>query len=90
MLAPDSFKGTIMAAALAAALASGWADVDTAADFVHRSMADGGEGTVAAFAAAVPGARRIAVTVEGPAGAAIETAFCCSCPRPPGCPAAPP
>ncbi|WAA65677.1 glycerate kinase [Microbacterium oxydans] len=75
VLAPDSFKGTITAADAAAALAEGWASVDPAAEFVHRPMADGGEGTVAAFAAAVPGARRIPVSVDGPAGSRIDTAW---------------
>lgn len=75
MLAPDSFKGTISAADAAAALAEGWASVDPAAEFVHRPMADGGEGTVAAFAAAVPGARRMPVVVDGPAGVRIDTSW---------------
>ncbi|WEK60957.1 MAG: glycerate kinase [Candidatus Microbacterium colombiense] len=75
VLAPDSFKGTITAADAAAALAQGWASVEPEAEFVHRPMADGGEGTVAAFAAAVPGARRMPVTVDGPAGRPIESAW---------------
>lgn len=75
VLAPDSFKGTITAADAAVALASGWASVDPSAVFLHRPMADGGEGTVAAFAAAVPGARRMSVTVDGPAGAPVDTAW---------------
>lgn len=75
VLAPDSFKGTITAADAAAALETGWAEVDPGAEFVHRPMADGGEGTVAAFAAAVPGARRMPVTVEGPTGAEIDTSW---------------
>lgn len=75
VLAPDSFKGTITAADAAAALAEGWASVDPSAEFVHRPMADGGEGTVAAFAAAVPGARRIPVTVDGPAGAPVDASW---------------
>ncbi|MDQ0649544.1 glycerate kinase [Microbacterium natoriense] len=75
VLAPDSFKGTIMAADAAAALAEGWASVDSAAEFVHRPMADGGEGTVAAFAAAVPGSQRMPVTVDGPAGVPVETSW---------------
>lgn len=75
VLAPDSFKGTITAADAAASLADGWASVDPTADFVHRPMADGGEGTVAAFEAAVPGARRVPVVVDGPAGARIETSW---------------
>lgn len=75
VLAPDSFKGTISAADAAKALAEGWATVDQTVEFVHRPMADGGEGTVAAFAAAVPGARRMSVTVEGPAGEAVDTSW---------------
>lgn len=75
VLAPDSFKGTITAADAAASLAEGWASVDPAADFVHRPMADGGEGTVAAFAAAVAGARWMPVVVDGPAGVPVETSW---------------
>ena len=73
VLAPDSFKGTITAADAAIALADGWASVDPSARFVHRPMADGGEGTVAAFGAAVPGAVRMPVTVDGPAGSPVST-----------------
>lgn len=75
VLAPDSFKGTITAADAAAALEAGWSAVDPGAEFVHRPMADGGEGTVAAFAAAVPGARHMPVTVEGPTGAMIDATW---------------
>lgn len=75
VLAPDSFKGTITAADAAASLAEGWASVDPDATFVHRPMADGGEGTVAAFEAAVPGARRVPVVVDGPAGAPIDASW---------------
>ena len=75
VLAPDSFKGTIAAADAAIALAEGWASVEPAAEFVHRPMADGGEGTVDAFQAAVPGAVRMPVTVDGPAGVSIDTAW---------------
>ncbi|MFJ6532704.1 glycerate kinase [Microbacterium sp. NPDC091662] len=73
VLAPDSFKGTITAADAATALADGWASIDPTAEFVHRPMADGGEGTVAAFEAAVPGAERMPLTVDGPAGVRIDT-----------------
>jgi len=73
VLAPDSFKGTITAADAAVALAEGWASVDPTAEFVHRPMADGGEGTVAAFEAAVPGAVRMPVVVDGPAGVRVDT-----------------
>lgn len=73
VLAPDSFKGTITAADAARALAAGWAAVEPTAEFVHRPMADGGEGTVAAFEAAVPGAQRMPVAVDGPAGIPVDT-----------------
>ncbi|WP_285364417.1 glycerate kinase [Microbacterium sp. LMC-P-041] len=75
VLAPDSFKGTITAADAAASLAEGWSSVEPTATFVHRPMADGGEGTVAAFEAAVQGARRMPVVVDGPAGLALETSW---------------
>ena len=56
VIAPDSFKGTLDAGAAAAALAAGWRSVRTGDQLVLRPMADGGEGTLAAVAAAVPGA----------------------------------
>lgn len=75
VIAPDSFKGTIGAAAAAEALADGWAR-ERPSDLVRRMpMADGGEGTVDAFAAAVPGARRMPVTVTGPEGTPIEASW---------------
>lgn len=75
VLAPDSFKGTITAADAAAALAAGWSDVDPQAVLVHRPMADGGEGTMAAFAVAVPDARAMPVRVDGPGGLPVETSW---------------
>lgn len=75
VLAPDSFKGTITAADAARALAEGWASVEPGAEFVHRPMADGGEGTVAAFEAAVAGSLRMPVTVDGPAGVPVEASW---------------
>ncbi len=75
VFAPDSFKGTLTAADAAAALAEGWRSVDPSAQAVLRPMADGGEGTVAAFAAAVEGAETMPVTVEGPDGEQVETSW---------------
>lgn len=75
VLAPDSFKGSIPAAAVAAALRDGWRSVRPADEVVLRPMADGGEGTLDAFAAAVPGATRMPLTVTGPAGTPAETAW---------------
>lgn len=75
VVALDSFKGSIPAAAAAAALAAGWRDAHPEADIVLRPMADGGEGTLDAFAAAVPGAVRQAVRVRGPRGTAVDAAW---------------
>ncbi|BDZ53961.1 hypothetical protein GCM10025870_10340 [Agromyces marinus] len=44
-------------------------------DLVLRPMADGGEGTLDAFAAAVPGAERIPVTVRGPDDRPVDAAW---------------
>ncbi|WP_460772686.1 glycerate kinase [Microbacterium sp. GXF7504] len=72
VVAPDSFKGTIRAAAAARALAAGWRRADPDATLVLRPMADGGEGTLEAFAASVPGVERMPVSVTAPAGSAGE------------------
>ncbi|WP_395243948.1 glycerate kinase [Agromyces sp. MMS24-K17] len=66
VLAPDSFKGTATAAEAADALARGWRSVAPDDELVEKPMADGGEGTLDAFAVAVPGAERVPVTVTGP------------------------
>jgi glycerate kinase len=75
VIAPDSFKGTIGAAAAAEALAAGWRRERPAAELRLMPMADGGEGTVDAFAAAVPGARRMPVTVAGPEGEPVQASW---------------
>ncbi|MEU1283379.1 glycerate kinase [Kitasatospora sp. NPDC005856] len=55
VLAPDSFKGTITATDATRALAEGWRSVRPDDELIARPMADGGEGTAAAVAAALPG-----------------------------------
>lgn len=75
VFAPDSFKGTIGAADVAAALAAGWASVRPRDRVVLRPMADGGEGTVDAFAAAIEGAVRVPVRVTGPGGEPTDAAW---------------
>ncbi|QIG39332.1 glycerate kinase [Microbacterium sp. 4R-513] len=75
VFAPDSFKGSIGAAAAAAALAAGWGSVRPADLIVLRPVADGGEGTLDAFAAAVPGAQRMSVVVRGPDGRATDASW---------------
>ncbi|MFF8774335.1 glycerate kinase [Kitasatospora sp. NPDC015120] len=56
VLAPDSFKGTVAARDAALALAAGWRSVRPDDELLIRPMADGGEGTLDALAAALPGA----------------------------------
>ena len=72
VIAPDSLKGTATAADTAAAVRAGWLDERPGDDVVTVPMADGGEGTIAAFAAAYP-AERIPVTVTGPDGTPVDT-----------------
>ncbi|MCU1470029.1 MAG: glycerate kinase [Glaciihabitans sp.] len=66
VLAPDSFKGSAAAHIASAAIARGWAAVRPDDEVVQLPMADGGEGTIDAFAAAYSTARRMPVTVTGP------------------------
>ncbi|MBD7957692.1 glycerate kinase [Microbacterium sp. Sa4CUA7] len=75
VVALDSFKGSIGAAAASLAFADGWRDAAPDAAVELRPMADGGEGTLEAFAAAVPGARRMPVRVTGPDGALVDAAW---------------
>ncbi|WP_203137458.1 glycerate kinase [Microbacterium sp. JZ31] len=75
VIAPDSFKGTCPAAEAARALADGWLSGRPGDDVVLRPMADGGEGTIDAFATAIPDARRMPVRVTGPAGMPVDAAW---------------
>lgn len=71
VVAPDSFKGSIGAAAAATAIAAGWRQVRPADEVTELPLADGGEGTAAVVAAAVPGCRWHVAEVCGPADAHI-------------------
>ncbi|WP_085368307.1 glycerate kinase [Leifsonia sp. NCR5] len=75
VVAPDSFKGSATATAVAEALASGWSSVRSDDRLVLAPMADGGEGTLDAFEVAVPGSVRHAITVLGPAGADLDASW---------------
>jgi glycerate 2-kinase len=70
--APDSFKGSISAAAAAAALASGWLRVRPDDDVIELPLADGGEGTLAVLAAAAPESRWHLAEVSGPADVRVQ------------------
>jgi glycerate 2-kinase len=73
--APDSFKGSIGAAAAAAALAAGWRQVRPGDVVVELPLADGGEGTMAVLAAATPASRWHTAQVSGPGEAPVVAAW---------------
>ncbi|WP_231635123.1 glycerate kinase [Luteipulveratus halotolerans] len=73
LLAPDKFKGTLTAAQVADALAVGVRRAAPSATTVTVPVADGGDGTLAAVVAA--GFERVPVTVSGPTGAPVESAY---------------
>jgi glycerate kinase len=69
LVAPDSFKGSLAAVVAAEAIAVGWREVRPDDHLVLLPQADGGEGTIDAIEAAVPGAVRHSVgLVTGPDG----------------------
>jgi glycerate kinase len=74
VIAPDSFKGTIDAPGVAGALAAGWRSIRPLDDVIEAPMADGGEGTLDAIAAATP-ATRVPVRVPGPDDRLVDARF---------------
>jgi glycerate kinase len=75
VIAPDSFKGSASAADAAKAIATGWSRVRPGDRVILKPMADGGEGTVDAFAAAFPNATAVPVTVRGPDDRPVDTSW---------------
>ncbi|WP_128645633.1 glycerate kinase [Rhodococcus sp. BS-15] len=73
LLAPDKFKGSLSAADVARALASGMLSVDSSLETVCLPVADGGDGTV--DAAVTAGWDRVAVTCSGPTGEPVHTSY---------------
>jgi glycerate kinase len=71
VIAPDSFKESLSADAVAAAIGEGWRQVYADAEIVTKPMADGGEGTVDALLAATGGERRES-PVRGPLGEPVN------------------
>ncbi|WP_127580232.1 glycerate kinase family protein [Paenibacillus koleovorans] len=74
VVAPDSFKGSLTAVEVAAAITRGLQRSGLAADIRQVPMADGGEGTVDAVLTAVGGERRV-LTVTGPMGEPVEAFY---------------
>lgn len=71
VIAPDSFKESLSAPAVAAAIARGWLRVRPHDEILLRPLADGGEGTVDAVLAARGGERR-ECAVRGPLGSPVR------------------
>lgn len=74
VIAPDSFKESLAASAVAKAIEKGLKRVLPEADCVRVPMADGGEGTVEAVVTAT-GGRRVRRRVRGPLGQAVTATF---------------
>ena len=76
VIAPDSFKGSLGALEVARAIAVGWESVRPGDSLTLIPQADGGEGTLDAVEASVPGAvRRDAGPVTGPDGRSTPGAW---------------
>ncbi|QQQ52589.1 glycerate kinase [Pseudomonas syringae] len=71
VIAPDSFKDSLSAQAVADAIASGLAEVWPHAELIKCPMADGGEGTIEALLAACNG-ELMSASVSGPLGAPVD------------------
>ncbi|MCA5967537.1 glycerate kinase [Pseudomonas syringae pv. syringae] len=71
VIAPDSFKDSLSAQAVADAIASGLAEVWPHAELIKFPMADGGEGTIEALLAACNG-ELMSASVSGPLGAPVN------------------
>ncbi|WP_107653314.1 glycerate kinase [Nocardia suismassiliense] len=73
VLAPDKFKGSLTAPQVAAALATGIAEVAPAVQVRQVPVADGGDGTVDAFVAS--GWTRVELSAPGPTGVPGSTSY---------------
>ena len=71
LLAPDKFKGTLSGAEVAASLAEGIRSRRPTADVVAVPVADGGDGSLAAFEAV--GFERISLNATGATGQTVPT-----------------
>ena len=71
VIAPDAFKDSLNAMEAATQIEAGLREVFPGADGVKIPIADGGEGTVEALAAAT-GGRRIEAEVTGPPGEQVD------------------
>lgn len=76
IIAPDSFKGSLTAEAVCAAIAAGLRQTWPGAELVSLPLADGGEGTAAALATATGGCMLTAL-VQDPLGRPVQAQYAC-------------
>lgn len=74
VIAPDSFKESLSAMAVANAIEAGFREIFPHADYLKIPVADGGEGTVQAMIEATAG-RRVELAVSGPLGEAVQAFY---------------
>lgn len=74
VIAPDSYKESLSALEVARAIEAGFREIYPDAEYIKLPVADGGEGTVEAMAAATQG-RVVQVEVTGPLGEAVPGFF---------------
>ena len=75
LIAPDSFKGSLTQAEVAAAIAAGVKRALPAARVTELPLSDGGEGWLETLVAADPGGRVESAAAEGPLGEALDGRF---------------
>lgn len=75
VIAPDEFGGTLSAVEAAAAIAAGWRAAAPRDGIDLAPMSDGGPGFVDVLAAALPKARRLSLSVQGPLGAPVPASY---------------
>ena len=73
VVAPDKFKGSLSAPAVAAAVSTGLRAVVPDVEAIEAPVADGGDGTLDAALSA--GFTRVPVRVSGPTGEPVDTAY---------------
>jgi glycerate 2-kinase len=73
LVAPDKFKGSLTATAVAASVAAGLRRAAADLEVVQNPVADGGDGTLEAALDA--GYERVPVRVSGPLGDPVDTAY---------------
>jgi glycerate kinase len=75
VIAPDEFGGTLSAVQAAAAIAAGWRAAAPRDALDLAPVSDGGPGFLDVLAAALPRARRMGLSVQGPLGGPVPASY---------------